>query len=52
MSFTTPDMNMKRNNSQRSSQIPGIRAKLSIRARNPPSSRNVSHWYVMKTCPA
>jgi len=50
-SLTTPDMNMKRNSSQRSSQIPGVVAKLNSSAMNPPSSRNVSHWKFMKACP-
>src|ERR1700722_11493229 len=51
-SLTTPDMNMNRNSNQRDSQMPGIVAMLNRSATNPASSRNVSHWKLMKVCPA
>ena len=52
MSFTTPDMNMKRNRSQRASQTPVVGAKLITSATIVVSKRNVSHWKFMKVCPA
>ena len=51
-SLTTPDMNMKRNKQPARSQMPGVVAKLSRSATNPASKRNVSHWKLMKVCPA